>query len=596
MSDRRLVVAELDPIDPHNGELFALTPGAATGIAIPTFRIGNTLPIVGTEIGQSFYEESTKKGFVWNGSAWREIAASPVKRFADRPTLLANTTEPVGTFAVTADSGEVYIRQKTGWAFIGIREYATAALLLADAAQTGTVATALDEGSLWQKQTSGWRCLTIRELPDLAAVQAWTGTAAQGAHVGDTALALDNELTYSRTSNGWRPESLWEDTEANIRAATWPMNGQEAIASDTGRTFVRIGGAWIEEPIQHYADEATLLAAAVPDGTLAWADDTNVVFTRAAGAWKRLQGPQISYGTTAPTTPGVGDMWFDSSANRQTLFLWTGTNWIGSNGLTIGGAGSKVVIPGYFNEVPSNTATADDVGGLAFWYYAAQTQLYLNKGNAWHSMTPVLGDAGNAGKVAMADTNGNMTWGTGAPLQIKHVSNPDSSHANQLVQAVQPKVCLRQYGTFSPKVNISYPRILCEHNGNWIDFSDGSMVFDGSCIVRWASGGAEIHNLHQGSDSGGGLLINNSQDYAVGQHSPCPFEFRVLGFGLQGTNDFCNIYFKLGPYKNRNGREQTVEGLYRMGAPFDPIKIQKMGIKFNDNSNTGPVSLTTEFL
>ncbi len=327
MTDRRLVVAELDPNDPHNGELFGLAPGNATGIPIPTFRIGSTRPAVGQEVGESFYEETTKKGFVWNGSAWREIAASPVKRFADRTALLAATTEPVGTFAVTGDTGEVYIRQTSGWAFIGIREYATAALLLADAAQTGTVATALDEGSLWQKQTSGWRCLTIRELADLTAVQAWTGTAAQGAHVGDTALALDNELTYARTSTGWRPESLWEDFEANIRAATWPLDGQEAIASDTGRTFIRIGGAWIEEPIQHYADEATLLAATVPNGTLAWADDTNVVFTRAAGTWHRISGPQVSVGTTVPSTPGAGDMFYDTAPTGKGLQLYDGTQW-----------------------------------------------------------------------------------------------------------------------------------------------------------------------------------------------------------------------------------------------------------------------------
>jgi hypothetical protein len=327
MSDRRLVVAEVDPHDPHNGELFAISPNTATGISLPTFRIGNTLPTVGNTVGESFYEQSTKKAFVWNGSAWREVAASPVKRFVDRTALLADTVEPVGTFAVTADTGEVYIKQVTGWAFIGIKEYGTAALLLADAVQTGAIATALDEGSLWQKQTSGWRCISIRELADLAAVQAWAGTPSQGVHVGDTALALDNELTYVRTSAGWRPESLWEDTEANIRAATWPLNGQEAIATDTGRTFARIGGAWIEEPIQHYADETTLLAATVPNGTLAWADDTNVVFTRAAGTWHRISGPQVSVGTTVPTTPGAGDMFYDTAPTGTGLQMYDGTQW-----------------------------------------------------------------------------------------------------------------------------------------------------------------------------------------------------------------------------------------------------------------------------
>lgn len=389
MPDRRLVVAELDPNDPHYGEMFGLSPNTATGVPIPAFTTGPTLPATGNGAGEAFYEQRTRKGFVWDGAAWREIAASPVKRFANRTALLADTTEPTGTFAVTGDTGEVYIRQATGWAFIGIKEYATAAQLLADSPQPGAIATALDEGSLWERQTAGWRCLTIRELADLAAVQAWTGTAAQGAHVGDTALALDNELTYVRTSGGWRPESLWEDTEANIRAATWPLNGQEAIATDTGRTFVRIGGTWIEEPIQHYATEALLLAATVPDGTLAWSDDTNVAFTRAGGTWHRLAGPQISVGTTAPATPGAGDQWFDQNAGQEQLKLWDGTQWVS-------GAPKSPTTP-ISLQIPATANTAE---------------IDLGRGNWRQASVHLTGEARGGSNflvLAMKHSNGNWT-------------------------------------------------------------------------------------------------------------------------------------------------------------------------------------------
>jgi hypothetical protein len=85
---------------------------------------------------------------------------------------------------------------------------------------------------------------------------------------------------------------------------------------------------------------------------------------------------------------------------------------VNSTGATLGVAGSRLIIPGYDNENPSATATADDIGGLAFRYNGTQTQLFLNKGTAWNAMTPMLGNPTNAGKAIVADAAGNMTWGT----------------------------------------------------------------------------------------------------------------------------------------------------------------------------------------
>jgi hypothetical protein len=117
--------------------------------------------------------------------------------------------------------------------------------------------------------------------------------AAFGVNVGDQALALDTDVTYVRTTQGWRPTSVFADTEANIRAVTWALNGQEAIATDTDRRFVFVkqgaaAGVWREEPIQHYTTDALLRAATPPDGTLAWADDSRAVYARAGGQWVGL--------------------------------------------------------------------------------------------------------------------------------------------------------------------------------------------------------------------------------------------------------------------------------------------------------------------
>jgi hypothetical protein len=82
----------------------------------------------------------------------------------------------------------------------------------------------------------------------------------------------------------------------------------------------------VEQPIDHFPTEAALLASPPINGRLAWSDDTNVVFVAAAGAWKRLAGPQISIGTTAPTGPATGDMWYAKAGNNRGLQLWDATD------------------------------------------------------------------------------------------------------------------------------------------------------------------------------------------------------------------------------------------------------------------------------
>jgi hypothetical protein len=339
MSDRRLIVGEFDSLDANNGKLFALAPGDANGIPIPSFQVGAARPAVGSIKGEGYYDILQKQGFVWTGSAWRNIAPNPILTFTSEALLLADTTASPGTYATAGDTGSLFIKVPTGWRQVGIKPYATAADLFGDAvAATGALGEVLDEDSLWEKTATGWRLMLIREMATTAAITAWTNTS-PGATVGDRAVDKSTGVTYMRLASGWRPISIWEETEANIRAATWALNGQEAIATDTGRVFARAAGKWIEEPIAHYPTEAALLAAVSQPGTLAWSDDTNVVFVRVAGTpagpggtpaakpdtWKRLQGSHVSVGTTAPTTPGEGDQWYDR--REAHMKVWEGTAW-----------------------------------------------------------------------------------------------------------------------------------------------------------------------------------------------------------------------------------------------------------------------------
>jgi hypothetical protein len=285
MSDRRLIVGEFDSHDANTGKLFALAPGDATGVPIPSFAVGAARPSVGSIKGEGYYDTLQRQGFVWTGSAWQGIAPNPIMTFNTEALLLAETTARPGTYATAGDTGSLFIKVPGGWRQVGIKQYPTAADLFGDAAAaTGALGEVMDEDSLWEKTATGWRLMLVREMATTAAITAWTNTS-PGATVGDRAVDKATGVLYIRLASGWRPISIWEETEANIRASTWALNGQEAIATDTGRTFARVAGKWVEEPIAHYATEADLLAATPQAGTLAWADDTNNVFARVGAKW-----------------------------------------------------------------------------------------------------------------------------------------------------------------------------------------------------------------------------------------------------------------------------------------------------------------------
>ena len=376
---RRLVVMECGSASSSFGSLFALDPQDATGISIPTFRVVTSLPSAGSSMGESVYVTATRQGYVWDGTAWRDITASPIRSFPNDALLQANTTEQVGTYAVASDTGNMYVR------------------------------TAVD----------GWRRIGIAEFSTYSDLNAWD------AAIGTEAISRDLDVLFLRVTEGgaekWLPVSQLVKTEAEIIAVP-NIGGLTAVASDTGKRFVNNGTRWVQDPIEHYATETALLAATAIDGHLAWADDTNVVFTASGGTWHRLQGPQITVGITAPSSPGTGDQWFDQREKQNLMKVWDGKAWKETSGASVGTTGAMVKLPGYFNEDPSLTATSDDEGGLAFKYYGSQKQLWLYKnGPGWGAITPMMGDPANAGRPAVADANGFATWGQRQGLV--HVAN-----------------------------------------------------------------------------------------------------------------------------------------------------------------------------
>lgn len=692
MADRRLVVTDADSTSADYGRMFALAPGNATGVAIPAFKIGTSRPAVGTTTGEGFYDSTTRQGYVWDGSTWKDIAANPILQFATDTDLLRDTTSAVGSYAISASTGNLYVKRPAGWSRVGVALYATVTDLLNDNPTVGTLGEALDEGSLWERATGGWRITGPRGLPTTAAVQAWaaqrevhtftvttpatavgtevvgatfdagtpiTVTAAAGlppagvaaslvvalltglpttfqvvyipgqttievrgpvtgapvvvtalqnmtdavtpgktayslgANVGDTALAVDVDVAYMRTPTGWRPVTIWEDTEANIRAATWPLNGQEAIASDTGRTFVRIQGNWIEEPIQHYVTEAALLAATPPNGTLAWSDDTQVVFTRARGTWHRMGSPTMTFGLTAPATPATGDLWFDNNVNRKIFNIWDGTNWVSTSGVTIGAAGAKVIIPGYFNVDPSNTATSADTGGLAFRYYSGQTQLFLNKGNAWNAVTPMLGVAANAGKPAVADANGNMSWGEKRTIpRVQHMDWAGYDRHEYLIDLEDggARQWLRMHGFVQAAVDFRAEPILWLGAAHWNLWSSTNNAHAQS-MCSYIADGLQDNGDTYFTGHGAGFVYKGQGSYGVKPNHPLFFD--LLASYMQG--DW--IFRITANFKSSNDTPMFFSSSWQ-SASSDPITKIGAGIYQRDNTTgqNGPGSITVEYV
>jgi len=281
--------------------MFALPPNQASGVPLPTARIAAGIPAVGGVVGELLYDTITRRGVVWTGSNWLDISASAIVRFPTDAALKADTTQVTGTYAVSQATGNPYVYTATGWLKVGTQEYPDVRTLLADNPAHGTVGLAMDEGSLWERGPTAWQSLSMRELVDTDEVFNWRSN--EGGSIGDRALAVDVNVQYIRTAHGWRPASIYEDTEAAIKAATWAINGQQAISTDTGQTFVYVRESWSDLPaaaaISVVADQAARLAVATPaTGKIVAQRDTQHAWRWDGSAWVDLDEIHI-YATDA---------------------------------------------------------------------------------------------------------------------------------------------------------------------------------------------------------------------------------------------------------------------------------------------------------
>ena len=310
--------------------LEALDPKNATGIGLPAFAIGNSLPAAGQVVGEGFLVAPTKTGYLWDGTRWVPIVPSALLNYATDALVLADKTQSPGSYATSSATGNLFIALTGGlWHQVGVRSYATEAGMKADTnALEGDTAWTQDTNQLWYFVGGKWFTLGTHYYATEAALIADLANAGGGA----VACAIDTGLLFSApTTNlvtSWQPMSIAQfPDEAHMRAKTTDnVANQIAITQDTHRIYVWNGTRWTGSPTEYFATEAALLAATADAGTLGIAGDTAKAYIRTSTGWNPLAGPTMTAGIALPTTGmATGDMFYNITT--KTLYVRGSSTW-----------------------------------------------------------------------------------------------------------------------------------------------------------------------------------------------------------------------------------------------------------------------------
>ena len=89
-------------------------------------------------------------------------------------------------------------------------------------------------------------------------------------------------------------------------------------------------GATIENatfPTIKLTPTATASAPAGVEGALYYDSDENSLMKHNGTSWRRVSQGAATVATTAPSSPAVGDLWFDSTSGVAAMKVWSGTQW-----------------------------------------------------------------------------------------------------------------------------------------------------------------------------------------------------------------------------------------------------------------------------
>ena len=278
----------------------ALDPARASGVPIPAFRSGIALPSTGSIAGEAFLNSNTGEASVWNGNQWNPIARPVISYYPTEAVLLGDTPSDV-TVAIATATGNAFSRVNGGWRAMGARIFQTALARDMSHDEPGTIAFVQDTGEWALRVPSGF------VIPDSSKFAPDVTNDADLANVISAIIQQNRQGLWFQLDPAYAyPGAVGGGTINQIPQPMDGANGDWVIF--TGSQFIQVDGS--------------VIAAGnpVPSSTPIWAV---------------ISQQQVTVGPTAPSSPLVGQQWFDNTS--RTLFTYDGTRWVPpSSGVPVG--------------------------------------------------------------------------------------------------------------------------------------------------------------------------------------------------------------------------------------------------------------------
>ena len=348
---------------------------------------------------------------------------------------------------------------------------------------------------------------------------AFTGTTSSN---GDHNHAANSRLRWHGLQNGGGIANLeWDGGPNQVRADDWTqragnhthtvtINGGGDAETAPDHTlvdwYIKAAHAKVTLPQSGFLTAATTLH----DGDVWQFDAVSNVFKNVPAA-TLISG--MTVGTAPPTAPFIGQQYYKTDGFTPGLRVWTGTSWAFSSGGNVRNKGARIVVPGYFNQDPSDTATPGDDIGVAAKYYSDHVRLYANKGT-WHPLTPEVGIASNAGKVVVADAKGDPTWGGWNMESTKWLDSTGGGATDSWTQDfnTKPQRYLKWDMTGSCTTQNCRLMLVMQQNGGWWNWS--THLAEAQAVSSYENGGtreemAAIKSVWWSGNTGGHITEDN---------------------------------------------------------------------------------------
>jgi len=216
---------------PDSGKLFAVDPSAASGIPLPSFKMVSVLPRVGNIIGEGYFVTTSRTGFAWDGRVFQPITPTSLLTYATDAAVYADTGQPGGSYAVSTQTGNLFIMGANGWRAANSRTYQDIASANAETnVNDGQIAWLIAEQLLVVRQGAAWVRVTNTPHVTIGAVNPTNPVG------GDINYNPADKTLEIHTGTAW-------DRVPNIPPAT-PNNAIPVVEN----------GAWVAKEFNAYAD------------------------------------------------------------------------------------------------------------------------------------------------------------------------------------------------------------------------------------------------------------------------------------------------------------------------------------------------------